>query len=1547
VTALAAARALVFAALTAAMTVTSVLLHLNVPVVHRVTMARVNQLVFAPIFSGTMEIVRLGHVDPRGGVSGVSVRVRDPSGQPVLSVDGLESRIALLTLCRSLLSRKGPIRIELSGVSLPQVDLRLDMDDRGMALAEAFLPKPHPSESGPPGKGVRLDIPYVHIGHAWIHGVIPKAPYIDADVADVDAAFSLEPTGLSADLRRAVVVGRGTAAGRDVAGTAAGHFALALDESLAMGGHVRWDGAVGQLREVASVGLEGGRFDASVDVPDASPDAVRSFWPSSTIRSPGVAHVEAHGPLGEVDLVAHASMDKAVVDVTGQLGWGATKRAKVHVAVDGVDVTQFGPSLPVSSLGVRGDVALSLDPTGRLEGEATLEVSKGHVGPHLVPHTTLDTHGFRVSRGAFGGEATVVIDEPGAPTTLTLHAVPRGDSSSVDFAIASRDVRIGALRRLGADATGNVRVLGKGNVDLEHLLVDVSVDTHGDRLRQGAFRVGGVAVEGRVRGGLANPDVDLALHARELDLGPRKLSDLDVTVRGKALWPHVTVHERGPDLPDVDGEADVELLEGPTIRRADLRFVRGGELARARVDRVQLGGGRVSVDALVIEGLGQPVMATFRVEGTSARARVHAPAIDLSRLARLARLEGTIHRGTLSVDVDGASEGWTADGSAHLTLQHASIVGIDELSAHLDGRMHGRRFVGTAGVQAGGVADVEVSAKDLDLGGVRPSAATFRRASGDVTLTGHADLPKLATELHIDLPVEALGGSVEVKGRFQRDSVSDFTPLVEISATTTGLDLRGRPTGPQPPPAGQPPPWRLTGLDVDTVVRVNGDTGFLALSATVHDAKGPLVEVAAESPAVPYKVLYESPSQAVAALPRCAFKAKVSLPRRPMDAWPPILGRPPVDGELSADVDLEGPLITPRVAVVAELRSVGVVSARLTSPVDLALSGSYDGAAAHVELRGRAASHDVLVADATVSAAVADLIAHPREAAWSASGNVRVDGFPLITIGALDDRQIRGLATGDLHVENLHKDAKADATLSIEHLKVGDTAYSKATADFHADGTQAAADVRLEEEAGFLAAKASVAAKWGASLTPLPDPGAMLAVELQAKHFRAGVARPFMQGAVDELDGLVDADVHVTVDPRSASVHLTGSADLREGLIEVSDVGGEFHDITAHATAAPDGTLTVDHVTAFGVTGAILASATAQLDGLRLKAANATVEIPKARALPLTVGGAQLGALDGKFDVTETMSLDRKTLEVSVNVPTLHMQAPEEGSQDVQGLGPMSGITVGVRKTPGGPFIEGSGDAEEPAAPPRPEDAVALHVVTHLGDDVVVRRGTDVQVQLTGGPTITLTDKARVSGQIQLKRGTLNLYGKKFEIEHGTVSFVGADPGNPQVSVTAGWTASDGTQVQAEFLGPLKSGKVTLRSTPALSQNEIVQLLLFGSVDETQPASAQGGGIAEGVAGNLAAQPLNRALDQFGLSAVSAKVDTTTVNAKPEVVVQVAKDISLQLAHILYIGPPPPGTSPDTTLLTIDWRFLRKWALDATVGNAGSTIVDLVWKYRY
>jgi translocation and assembly module TamB len=207
-----------------------------------------------------------------------------------------------------------------------------------------------------------------------------------------------------------------------------------------------------------------------------------------------------------------------------------------------------------------------------------------------------------------------------------------------------------------------------------------------------------------------------------------------------------------------------------------------------------------------------------------------------------------------------------------------------------------------------------------------------------------------------------------------------------------------------------------------------------------------------------------------------------------------------------------------------------------------------------------------------------------------------------------------------------------------------------------------------------------------------------------------------------------------------------------------------------------------------------------------------------------------------------------------------------------------------------------------------------------------------------------------VRGEIHLKSGKLNVQSKEFEIEKGTISFVGNDPSNPEVTVTAGWTAPDGTKVLADYVGPVKTGKVNLRSEPPRPKNEIVQLILFGTADgsESTPYASKSpstGTQAGTAVGGLATDGLSKGIDQLTGMNVT-KIDTSdSSNPKADVEFQVAKDISLQLAYVIV--QPPPGDNPDLVYATIDWRFVRNWSLETTFGDAGSTFADMVWQYRY
>jgi autotransporter translocation and assembly factor TamB len=153
--------------------------------------------------------------------------------------------------------------------------------------------------------------------------------------------------------------------------------------------------------------------------------------------------------------------------------------------------------------------------------------------------------------------------------------------------------------------------------------------------------------------------------------------------------------------------------------------------------------------------------------------------------------------------------------------------------------------------------------------------------------------------------------------------------------------------------------------------------------------------------------------------------------------------------------------------------------------------------------------------------------------------------------------------------------------------------------------------------------------------------------------------------------------------------------------------------------------------------------------------------------------------------------------------------------------------------------------------------------------------------------------------------------------------------------------------VYAEASGTASKLKVTLRSEPPLTKDQILSLLLTGSADGSLGGTSGGGSnaaTAVGAVGGVATQGLNKALHNISDLDVSTRIDTSTGTARPELVVQLSAKVSAQLTRALG---QTPGQPPDMTFLTLDFLIHRNWSLSTLAGDRGASGIDLVWRKRY
>jgi translocation and assembly module TamB len=228
-----------------------------------------------------------------------------------------------------------------------------------------------------------------------------------------------------------------------------------------------------------------------------------------------------------------------------------------------------------------------------------------------------------------------------------------------------------------------------------------------------------------------------------------------------------------------------------------------------------------------------------------------------------------------------------------------------------------------------------------------------------------------------------------------------------------------------------------------------------------------------------------------------------------------------------------------------------------------------------------------------------------------------------------------------------------------------------------------------------------------------------------------------------------------------------------------------------------------------------------------------------------------------------------------------------------------------------------------------------------------------MQLTLGGAPVVTLTDRARVAGEVELRSGSVEVFGRRFEIEHGKAEFAGDDPSNPNVTVTARWEAPDGTRIYADYVGPLRTGLLSLRSEPARSQSEVLATLLYGTGDDT--VAAPGATIRQEanrtdtagqlIAGGAVSTSVNRVLASVTPLDITTRVTSDAQSPTPEVAFRVSPRVSAMLSY--RTRTPTLNEKPDRVLVTLDWRFRRNWSLATTIGNLGGSVLDLIWRYRY
>jgi translocation and assembly module TamB len=1486
------AGALGTAAVFAAAAVGGVLLHSATPAERRLIVAAANRAM-ADALRGTVEIAALRRLC-FGGVDDAKIVVRDASGAVVLVADGVTARLELRALAWALVRGKGELPIVLTRVHVRSLEATLVAGPEGApTLADALSPR-HPSSPGSSSRGTRLELRDLWLETARAHGRLASFEALDVTLTGLAASATHGAAGTTADVRPFRIEAQGVLR-RAVAGTIEAH--LALPASGERDARASFEGAVGDVPLTLRAEIEGDHVDARADVPEARPEALRALAPEVDLAEPAEAHVQIRGTLPDLQPAVHVRAGGGTIDLGGTVSVAQVKRADLSLNVARVDLHRVARAAPSLTVGARARLHARVDPDGALSGDASLTADAG---------ATLDAHA-RFARAP--GEAGPTVD-------FDLHATERDLS------------RVAALRRMGVHGAADVRATGRA--DLDRRTVEAVLEAQAAGVETPTAAVQLAVASARVRGPLNDPAMHLVASAEGLRVSSRAIDHVAIDAVGPARTPTVTVAaRRGQDT--LAARAALEIGPGVAAQQVVVGAVLDRREAAASAERIYVGGGRVDVTGLEVTGLGAPIAGELHASERAVVLRLAAPDIDLPQLAAIAGDKSRVRgHARLDVDVAATREGATGRVEGQVDgLATQTVHGGDATVAIL---LDGRRVDGGARVA---VDQVRAAARldGVEIAGPPTDPRSWSQATGAVDIDSTVDLASLQRMLPDGaLAVQQMSGSLALRAHVARLHPT-ATPDITLAATTHGLDVVAR--------AGE-----THGVDLQLAATVEGSSHRIAVGGAIVDRYGTVAQLQAEAEAPLHELLAAQGRREV--VERMPVRAQLEVPMRELSSLPPVLRPPALRGRLGASLEVTGNLLEPRVHLRARALGLQPMDSRSAVPFDGAIDATYDGRAAIVRTILQRPEGVVLDARADVDARVRDLLAPPEGGLpWDATANVAIHGFPLESVPQLAERGIGGRASGVVTLEGLHRDARLDANVTLEKPHLGVVCFDGGYVRLRADQSRLQVATAVSGPGSHAAVSVDAAMRWGSDLAPSLDARAPIDATLDASAFRAAALMPLLEGAVDQLDGRVDARARVHVEPALKTGTFDGDVQLSKGILEVPAVGEQLHDVSARLSIRPWGTLRIDDIRASGTSGRLAGKAQAQLDGMTLKGATADVEIPHDQRMPLSVEGVSLGEASGRMHADVTVAPDQRRIDVAVQVPDLEMRLPASTGHGLQSLDPAPDVAIGMRDPEGHFVVLPQGPPEKP----RPPGATKIHVAVQLGRDVRIRRDTTLDVHLTGSPEIEIDHTSVVRGTVHLTRGMVEVFGKRFKIEpSSTISFTG-DSGNPELVVTASYDSPGSTRIYADVVGPVKTLKVNLRSEPARSQDEILGLLLFGSEEgmggtpspDQQPDATQR---AAGLASGVVTQGINKALSGITSLDVATRLDTSeSANPRPELDVRISNDVMARVA--VNTGMPAPGEPPDRTMLSIDWRFKPRWSLETTVGDQGSTLFDLLWRHRY
>ncbi|MEP7051565.1 MAG: translocation/assembly module TamB domain-containing protein [Pseudomonadota bacterium] len=1492
-------------------------------------------------FKGSIHVQAVQSVG-LGGIGAADAQVFDPSGRRVLDVRGLDVRLSVPTiLWAAVMHKSQPLTIRFASVSVRHVEAWLVDNGQGSpTLADTFLPRtPSPPSSGP---GTIVIIDRAQLSHVWAHGALSGTP-LDVELKDGLASLRTDDVATRIALQRAGVHGRGLPSGVDPVGRLRASLDIPAAAEKPLGARAHYEGTAANVPLVLDASFIDSKLLADVQAANIPPEAVHRQLPSLALRSPASLSAHAEGTMPELHGNFALGVAAGRVDGDFELSLKKDATAKANVRTHGLDVAEFSAGAPASSLDLTLHAGLLAPDTGPVTGTFSLASGPSVVLAENLPGVAITgtfSSDSKASRSRVDARAELA--EPGAPTSIDV-TMQQAKQTTIEFKTRTKLQNPPRLKKLAALTLVQGEVSSQGSYGADDRGLNAEVRATLTNVQQGTNHVERAIIFANVTGVLPHPNAQVRIALSNADVAGQHLTSTQLAASGSLSHLAVSgeIATRAPER-HIQLSTIASNEHGLSLDHPSLNLHQNETNLKFSADRVEVGNGRTRVSAFHLEGAGKADVSLVYGSGLES-VNLQTYDLDLARIWRLLDPEAPLKSGTATMSIsyerrDGNPRARISGHSQDLRFNRVNggsfsadlslAEGVVEGSARADLKHLGRMGF-----------DFE------DLRGINLEHLDPSRITGKLSIEGEVklrDVNELVPK-SVDSPLARAFGTVSYDVAIQRGHAGPGVPTVHAHVSTKKLQLggmrRSKTSIETKQAARDSAPLAVKGIDIDVDLK-HAESGETELAGTIKDERGQLAAVSVEAKATPR--LASVVEELAARWRQIPLKVNVTVPPRELQQLPVEVRPAALSGVLSAALSFDGTVSAPKLKVSGTMSRFRQDTTKKDG-LDLTWTGGYDGARGKLVGSARGRDKEVAKIDLDFETAIDAWLNRTGTAmpALDSSANLDFDGFPVALLPGTAATEVDGALSGKIRLEHFGKEATLDTSLDIASLTIGQTAFGDMHATVKAANGKAEAGLRMVGKKGTTTAEAHSGLRWGSRYVPevqLPADA-----QLRARELQIGAFSPLVASTFGELDGRVNGALNAHF--RGGAPELDGRVDFEDGVAQVAAVGQRFDKIKARVTLEP-GKVKLEELTARATSGKLKVTGEARFAGLELTGADAHLRIAKADKVALSLAGNEVGDVYGAIDVTLKPNPTTHATTLGVKIASLNVHLPDTGSQNVQALDPAKGVRIGTHQERGG-FVTLPLQPLKDSDPSKNEAPMLVDL--DLGSQVNLEHGDTTKVRLGGHLRMVMGDPMSMNGTISVQGGTLDVSGKQFDVESGTVTFAG-DPANPTIVATASWDSADADKhrVYATFSGTATKGKLDLRAEPPLTQDEILSLLLTGSSDGSLGGGSTGGSnaaTAVGAVGGAATQGLNRALSNISNLDVSTRVDTSTGSARPELVIQLSPRVAAQITRAL--GEPAPGEPPDLTFLTFDFRVLSHWSLAALIGDRGESGLDLVWRKRY